>query len=396
MNNLKRAPAAAALALAGLCLPFSGSAEDLRHPWMDFQALLDLRLRSEQVEQSNDLRDAHALTLRSRLGLKTAAGQGLSWLAEVEGTRALASERYNSGPGGNGNTDFSVIADPSGNELNQAYLNWAMAQDHRLRLGRQRLVFGNARYLGNVGWRQNEQTFDAASLHSKLSGAIQLDYAYLQRVHRIFFAAKGLDGHALQLHGRMNPVLSVSAYGYWLDFEQGRDSQTQGLRVQGSQVLGAGKLSYSAEYARQQDFAQTSAFKLDYLHAELSLARSGFSVALGLEQLDGDGQQGFATPLATLHKFNGWADVFIRTPPEGLRDAYLRLTHKRGDWTAKLLYHRFEAERGSARYGSEVDALLAWRFAPSHSLRAKLASYQADGFAVDTRKITLDWNFNMN
>ena len=38
-----------------------------------------------------------------------------------------------------------------------------------------------------------------------------------------------------------------------------------------------------------------------------------------------DGQ--LQTPLATLHAFNGWADMFLTTPANGLQDLYFRASY---------------------------------------------------------------------
>ena len=45
----------------------------------------------------------------------------------------------------------------------------------------------------------------------------------------------------------------------------------------------------------------------------------------GIEYLEGNGTIGFSTPLATLHKFQGFADVFLTTPASGITDAYGKL-----------------------------------------------------------------------
>jgi hypothetical protein len=39
--------------------------------------------------------------------------------------------------------------------------------------------------------------------------------------------------------------------------------------------------------------------------------------------------KGFTTPLATLHKFQGWADKFLTTPVNGLADLYVNAGYTR-------------------------------------------------------------------
>ena len=49
------------------------------------------------------------------------------------------------------------------------------------------------------------------------------------------------------------------------------------------------------------------------------------TVKAAYESLEGNGARGFSTPLATLHAFQGWADVFLNTPADGVDDASLTL-----------------------------------------------------------------------
>ena len=71
----------------------------------------------------------------------------------------------------------------------------------------------------------------------------------------------------------------------------------------------------------------------------------------------------FQTPLATLHKWQGFADVFLATPSEGLIDRYA--------WAAfplpfglnfRAIYHDFSAEAGRGHFGHEYNVLLFRKF----------------------------------
>lgn len=355
---------------------------------------LSLRLRHESNAQDNALRDANANTVRHRMGLTTGRWQGLAFKLESEGVIALGDEDYNSGPGGNGQTTYSVSADPTGNELNQAYLSYRPAETSELRIGRQRIIYDNARFIGNVGWRQNEQTFDAASLKTNLAGT-RVQYAYLSNVNRIFFDNVDLDGHLLNLHRSYGAALSASLYGYWLDYQAGEDTQTLGLRLTGGHQLDAVKLGYALELARQSEHADSAPLSADYSLIELSLAASGVKLTLGQEVLGAENGRGFSTPLATAHKFNGFADIFLATPGTGLKDQYLGLAYTSGAWKLVGAYHRFDADQGDTRYGSEFDAVLKYQHSKKASLLLKYASYSADALAVDTDKLTLDLNFSL-
>src|SRR6478752_3574724 len=120
---------------------------------------LDLRLRSESVDDAAFARGADAMTLRARVGWRLPLGTHWRGLVELEHTSHLGAEDFNSSS--NGRTWLPTIADADNTELNQAWLAWVPDDATQVAAGRQRLVFDNQRFIGNAGWRQNEQTFDA-------------------------------------------------------------------------------------------------------------------------------------------------------------------------------------------------------------------------------------------
>ena len=111
-------------------------------------------------------------------------------------------------------------------------------------------------------------------------------------------------------------------------------------------------------------------------------------MTLGDEVLEGDGKRGFSTPLATLHAHNGFADVFLSTPANGLTDLYLKAAVPLGNTTLTAVYHRFEADRGSARYGDEIDLVAAYPISKQLKLTAKLAAFDGSTM-VDVTKFWL-------
>ena len=91
--------------------------------------------------------------------------------------------------------DQDTLADPGtapegftnlATEINRAQVSFSGFEHTALTLGRQRIILGDARHVGNVGFRQNEQTFDALRLAWTGAEHLKLDYIYLDRVHRIF------------------------------------------------------------------------------------------------------------------------------------------------------------------------------------------------------------------
>ncbi|WP_158675289.1 alginate export family protein [Thiohalobacter thiocyanaticus] len=156
-------------------------------------------------------------------------------------------EDFNSGPGGNGKAGYSVIGDPDGTEVNQAYLGYDVMPETGIRLGRQRIILDNARFVGNVGWRQREQTYDAVRLTSGSLPDTTFDYAYMDNVQNIFGADVAMSNHIINLGYSGFEAFNLGAYGYFLAFNgsaaaRAASSQTLGAYLDGSLGLDGFKL----------------------------------------------------------------------------------------------------------------------------------------------------------
>jgi hypothetical protein len=66
---------------------------------------------------------------------------------------------------------------------------------------------------------------------------------------------------------------------------------------------------------------------------------------------------------SSLHIFQGWADKFLTTPDQGVEDLYVAVTGKAIGADLLLRFHDFNAETGSGRWGTEVDASDNWPIA---------------------------------
>jgi hypothetical protein len=411
---MKVGPALAGVVLAGLGAgaqaaqpgPLAGAIGETR--W-----IADMRLRSESVDQDPIAEDASALTLRGRLGFETGKAWNTSLLVEGDFLWPLMTD-YNSTI--NGKTSYPVVADPEAYELNRLQLVNTSIPGTTVTLGRQRMVLDDHRFVGNVGWRQNEQTYDGLRVVNKTIPNLTIDVSYVNQVNRIF-GPDGLDGPN---DGRFTgdtflanlswqfPVGKLTGFGYLVEFEQEpapvRDTtQTWGLRFQGERPLAKIKLGYVASWATQRDRGSNPLdFSNDYLLGELTGTFRQYSLGAGYELLEGDGVKGFATPLATLHKFQGWADKFLGTPVNGLADMYVNLGYSRkGVGFLETLalsasWHEFESDIGSIDYGSELDLQLSAKYR-RFTGTLKLADYNAAAttpLAVrDTRKLWVQLDY---
>jgi len=363
--------------------------------------LLDTRLRFEDVDQDPMAHEAEALTLRSRIGFETGKAWNTSLLAEGEFLWPLRTD-YNSST--NGKTTYPIVADPESYEVNRLQLLNTSLPGTTITLGRQRITLDDQRFVGNVGWRQNEQTYDAIRVVNRSVTNLTIDVSYLDQVNRIY-GKESIQGRyngdsflanvAYQL-----PVGKVTAFGYWLEFDPiagvpaaVRDSsQTYGMRFTGEKPLSRIKLGYAASYATQKAYRDNPLnFDNDYYLLELTGTYRQYSVGFGTEVLEGNGVKGFTTPLATLHKFQGWADKFLTTPANGIEDRYvsagatLKGVAMLDTLSLQTSYHSYRAERISQAYGDEFNIQVAAKYQRFQAL-VKYAEYSADRLFTDTAK----------
>ncbi|MCB2077550.1 MAG: alginate export family protein [Novosphingobium sp.] len=365
--------------------------------------MIDGRLRYETVSQDNAVGNADALTMRIRAGAEFKM-HNLSLLAEAEGTLAIVDD-YNDTIPGNGLEPYSVVADPDNVELNRLQLQYK-AKGGTFTFGRQRIILDNARFVGNVGWRQNEQTFDAMRGQAKI-GPVALDATYAISQRTIFGVDspnRHFDGNLILLNGGVDTkVFNVKGFAYLIDYDTRAafSSQTYGGLATGDIPLGGKfKLNVMASYAHQTDYgANPVDYSANYIAAELGASIAGFGIKAGYEELGSDnGVAAFQTPLATLHAFNGWADMFLTTPATGLRDYYAGVSKKfdgvpvvKGI-SAAVVYHQFDSDFGGIDYGSEWDASLGFKWGPVGWM-VKYANYNASAFGVDTEKLWVQAEF---
>jgi len=391
-----------ALAALGMGAAHAAGVAPALNAMRETKPIVDLRLRAESVDQDGMSEDAEAVTLRARLGFETGKAWNTVFLADSDLLWPLDGD-YNSTV--NGKTAFPVVADPETYEINRLQLTNTSIPGTTLVLGRQRFNFDDQRFVGNVGWRQNEQTFDALRVTNKTIRNLTVDLAYSDQVNRVF----GKESPVGRYHGDnylanvayQMPVGKLTGFAYLLDFDEApRDSsQTVGLRLAGERPVKKIKLAYSLSYATQQEYAGNPLdYEDDYYAFELIGTFRQYSLGGGVEVLEGDGVKGFTTPLATLHKFDGWADKFLTTPANGLERRYVTLGYvKKGlgmldTLSANAVYHDFQSQRLDADYGSEIDLQLQAKW-QRFNFMLKYADYDTRGFATDTGKFWVQADF---
>ncbi|WOO41801.1 alginate export family protein [Rubellicoccus peritrichatus] len=377
------------------------------------------RFRYEHASQSASTAPGRpastAFTLRTRIGYETPKFHGFYGLGEFENTWALNLSNYQSLPG----PGKAVIADPRNNQLNQLFIGYS-GFNSDLKGGRQIINLDNQRFVGAVAWRQNDQTFDAVRVSTEVIKDAWFSYVYNWQVNRIFGVYTNTtaqerfqsQSHFVNFHYDNVPFGQIGSYFYYLDLGatnriatgSGASGSTAGLFYKGNyEINDDWSIPFRAEYAFQVDNNATApsqgSFWLNYYHAKLGVTHKNQTFGLGFENLGGNGLsgaagRGFSTPLATLHKFNGWADAFLATPTTGLRDYYFY--HKNAlpyGFTFIGAIHYFTDAKEGETFGKEWDVGLSKKFTENFSGLVKFAYFDGNGSSTPVNNGAINNNF---
>ncbi len=355
---------------------------------------LNFRYRLEDVDQNNPLNSALASTLRSRLTFKTKEINNFSAIFEADDVTNLFKDgEHNSLR--NGITNYSVVADPESTEINQFAISYSGFDKTKITFGRQRVNLDNQRFIGGVGWRQNEQTYDALTIVNNSLKDSQIVYGYVSNVNNILGDNIDTDAHLLNYNWSGSELFKLSAYGYFLDLKNLPAASTRTLGVRFTNTKKSDFL-WAFEYAKQVDYADNlKDLSANYYLAEAGYKFDGITAKLGREVMTGDANNSghaFQTALGTKHKFQGWADLFLNTPDAGIEDTYLSFNTAWSGFKFAAIYHDFQAEDSNLDYGSEIDFVVSKKLSDEYSVALKFADYSADMHAVDTRKIWLTFS----
>jgi len=266
---------AASLLFSSATIAVADEGNDLVSALTSGKTGINVRARYEGVDKDNLLKDANALTARLRLNYRTGDWQGWSAFAEYDHVFHVIRD-FNAGGGTTPDKDgvYQTVADPKGSDLNQLYLEYTVSEDWKLRIGRQRVLLDNQRFVGGVGWRQNEQTYDAFAVSSSAIQKTALTYAYVGQVRRIFgqtsaAGSMNVDTHLLNAKVTINDSWSVTPYYYYIDNQDAASTSTGtlGARLAGNVKVGGGKIGLVAELATQSDAGNNPvSYDADYAH----------------------------------------------------------------------------------------------------------------------------------
>lgn len=393
------------LVLGGLSV--SVSADDGFSIFKNIEVKGEIRPRYESADIKDNNKDAgEAFTART--SLVATAGlfevENLTATVGIISVNNFGSDQYNSSL--NGKTQYDIVADPQQAMMSDAAVDYKVAKT-ALHAGRSKVNLDNQRFIGTVGWRQLERSYDTLYIADNSIENLSLLAAWVYGFQGVVGTAASTtqDTNSVLLHVNYKVMdeLSITAYDYMLaDIHD-----TMGIALTGNINAGA-KLDYRVEYATQGDASMNihggAKAKADatYMNFDLGANISGVLAGINYEVLSGttgsDGKTNFNPALGTNHKFNGWADIFYvgnTGPAGGLKDANVRLGYTAPGF-GKLLafYHDFKAETNMANgddLGSEIDVLYTNKIPGVKDLTGlvKYASY-SKGQVTNYANATLD------
>ena len=374
--------------------------------------LLNLRPRYEYVDQATKPENADAFTLRSLVGWETKPYKGFGVTVQAINVAHFNND-FNDDPSKAAVSKFPLVADPDDTDLNQAYLDFTGLAKTRFRIGKQAIKLDNVRFIGNVEFRQVMQVFNGITVENKSLPNIEIYVAHLARVKSIFSLQRELKVEILHSAYKFTPNDTLIAYAYLQDDPKlagaaanvkDLSNRVIGIRADGAHPFGDKfKLLYTAEYAKQNDYADGDAkIDADYLRVGIGPKWGDWFVRADYERLaSNNGDYAFQTPLGTNHLFQGWADQFLTTPRQGIKDAYLSAGGKIAKAVLYAEYHRFKSDTGGIDFGDELDVSLGYPFSKQLSGKIEYADFrEKDVLAGATRKsdltklwVTLVFNF---
>ncbi|MEL7197810.1 MAG: hypothetical protein AAGL10_05785 [Pseudomonadota bacterium] len=357
--------------------------------------LADTRLRYEYVNTLDQPSNGEALTLRVRPSVELSPVSGLSFLAEAEAIVSLLPDRLNGFVSG---STRPGIADEETLELNRLQVSFGPSDGIDFTLGRQRISLDDERFIGIVDFRQNQQTYDAATMAIVGPANLTLRAGYIWRVGRVLGPERPdgvFDSDSFYVNAAL-PLMfgQISAFHYDLDLDdragQKIRSRTTGGSLRGRAFPSEFGLFWELGYAKQESESASP----EYARAALKAERGEVALSVKFERLGSEDGVAFQTPLATLHRFQGPADLFLTTPAQGIEDIEVNAVWRLGSLgpargtRLSVQYNSYTPANGPGKYGDEWSGEIGATIA-STRMSAAVAHYRAQDFASDTTRLWL-------
>lgn len=335
----------------------------------------------------NNKKAANALVTRVRLNYQTANYEGFDAFVQAQYVGPLNSHYAPRDP------NYETIMDPEAFRMHQAYLAYT-GYDSNVRIGAQEIILDNARFIGNVGWRFNAQSFNAGLIKNDSIENLTLLYSYADSINAI-------DGnlyttrqyHLINGEYKLGDNNKASAFAYLQRNDNSDDIDTFGARFWGK----------NSSFVHNAMAAIQRKAYYGYLTGALDFEPADLEV--GVEYLSGgeDVRERFQTLNGTAHAFNGWADQFLGTGvglAAGLVDFWVKGSVSPMEKMDLIgVYHYFNtaantpAASFSGNYGNEVDAMLKYKVCENFDALTGVALYYKgdDDVSNTTADETVFW-----
>jgi len=361
---------------------------------------LNARLRYEvfDLDNGNPDFDRDGTSLRIRYGYTTPDFNGFTAMVEGETLTRVGGDH----------DDIHPLDDAGdGTDLNQLWVQYRDADYGSVKVGRQIYFLDDHRFIGHVGWRQNIQTFDAATAEYSGVDRLSVKSFYLGAQNAVNGTYNKLDAFGLNVHYGFDPAFNLTGFIYDI---KGRETtnrnasnKTIGLRATGKFDAFELPFTYAASLANQTDSGPSNLdYNARYLAGDLSTVVEGITLGAGFEILDPQ----FRTPLSTVHAFNGFADALLPIAgfTNGLKDYYVYAGYTipvGNGINTKVIYHWFDSESGGTpgqNGGKEWNLLATYKVNNYLSMVAKYGDYRENGGvgnagAFDKKMFTFELNF---
>ncbi len=312
----------------------SGAAIATEEETTSFNLSGSVRYRYAIIDDDAFTETANASTVQFKLKASITWTNGFGAVLEGRHVEHLGPDDFNDTL--NGNSQFPVEADPEATEISEGYLTFSN-DTVSLWGGRRKVNWGNMRFVSSLGWRQNEMSYDGATVQVSPAEDVTFRYMYAFNVNRPQSEDSPVGNfegnfHFAEAVWKPAENHTVTAYAFNHDFDSnfavGLSSTTIGANWTGTaQFSDMLKGKAIVEYAHQTDSGSNpNSFSHDYVRVEGQVSGRGWTARAGREVLGGDGNTAFRTPFGLLHGFNGTADKFLATPAEGLADTYAGAT----------------------------------------------------------------------
>ncbi|MBT3827311.1 MAG: hypothetical protein HOF49_05725 [Nitrosomonadales bacterium] len=329
------------------------------------KSLSSLKSRYEFVDQDGKSKNANALTVQTLLGWETKPIDGISFALQFIGVSPLIDD-YNDKKNGVSNlskVNYPVVVDPEGYNINQAFISYTHQNKHNAKVGRQAIFLDNWRFVGDVRFRQNIQVMDGITTKIYPYDGIELFLSHVENIRQVTTKNQNTRIELANLKYKISKSGSLVGYGYFVDWDDEsqkiKSDKTFGARLNGLRPASEEwDLLYTLEYADQSSYKDGSSLIDNYYYrVGFGVGQESWSLRFDQEKLSGNANgKAFQTNLGTNHLFQGWADVFLTTPNQGIIDNMIIAKAKILGATIKSEFHLIDSDRNfTTDSGSQAD-----------------------------------------